>query len=78
MDGSQNGGREELLAATSGFKRLGERFGKFTARAVRTLALVGIVYACLIGLAGWRFIASDSLVAHKRRSAMLSLFNVYW
>ena len=39
----------------NGFQRLGERFGKYTARAVRTLALVGIVYACLIGLAGWRF-----------------------
>ena len=44
----------------NGFKRLGERFGKFTARAVRTLALVGIVYACLIGLAGWRFMATPT------------------
>ncbi|MEO6217111.1 MAG: efflux RND transporter permease subunit, partial [Sphingomonas sp.] len=44
----------------NGFKRLGERFGKYTARAVRTLALVGIVYACLIGLAGWRFAATPT------------------
>ena len=44
----------------NGFKRLGERFGKYTARAVRTLALVGIVYACLIGLAGWRFTATPT------------------
>lgn len=44
----------------NGFKRLGERFGKYTARAVRTLALVGIVYACLIGLAGWRFMATPT------------------
>jgi HAE1 family hydrophobic/amphiphilic exporter-1 len=43
-----------------GFQRLGERFGKFTARAVRALALVGIVYACLIGLAGWRFSVTPS------------------
>ncbi len=43
-----------------GFQRLGERFGKFTARAVRALALVGIVYACLIGLAGWRFTATPT------------------
>ncbi|MDB5707074.1 MAG: transporter, hydrophobe/amphiphile efflux family protein, partial [Sphingomonas bacterium] len=43
-----------------GFNRLGERFGKYTARAVRTLALVGIVYACLIGLAGWRFTATPT------------------
>jgi len=44
----------------NGFKRLGERFGKYTARAVRTLALVGVVYACLIGLAGWRFTATPT------------------
>ena len=38
-----------------GFDTLGQRFGKYTARAVRALAMIGIVYACLIGLAGWRF-----------------------
>ncbi|MGK6324766.1 efflux RND transporter permease subunit [Sphingomonas sp. DT-51] len=38
-----------------GFDRLARRFGRFTARAVRSLAVVGIVYAGLIGLAGWRF-----------------------
>jgi HAE1 family hydrophobic/amphiphilic exporter-1 len=38
-----------------GFERLGKRFGKYTARAVRSLALVGIVYVALIALAGWRF-----------------------
>jgi hydrophobe/amphiphile efflux-1 (HAE1) family protein len=43
-----------------GFNKLGERFGKFTARAVRSLLLVGIVYACLIGLAGWRFTATPT------------------
>jgi HAE1 family hydrophobic/amphiphilic exporter-1 len=43
-----------------GFQRLGERFGKFTARAVRALVLVGIVYAGLIGLAGWRFTATPT------------------
>ncbi|GAA0328822.1 multidrug efflux RND transporter permease subunit [Sphingomonas oligophenolica] len=43
-----------------GFAGLGRRFGKYTARAVRALALVGIVYACLIGLAGWRFTATPT------------------
>jgi len=43
-----------------GFERIGVRFGRFTARAVRALALVGIVYACLIGLAGWRFNATPT------------------
>lgn len=43
-----------------GFEGLGRRFGKYTARAVRALALVGIVYACLIGLAGWRFTATPT------------------
>uniref|UniRef100_UPI0035CAA27B efflux RND transporter permease subunit n=1 Tax=uncultured Sphingomonas sp. TaxID=158754 RepID=UPI0035CAA27B len=38
-----------------GFERLAARFGKYTARAVRSLLLVGVVYLCLIGLAGWRF-----------------------
>ncbi|UAK24883.1 efflux RND transporter permease subunit [Sphingomonas nostoxanthinifaciens] len=43
-----------------GFERLSDRYGRFTARAVRTLALVGIAYVCLIGLAGWRFYATPT------------------
>ncbi|CUS46239.1 MAG: multidrug efflux RND transporter permease subunit [Pseudomonadota bacterium] len=43
-----------------GFQRLGERFGRFTARAVRALVLVGVVYLGLIGLAGWRFNATPT------------------
>ncbi|QHL90872.1 multidrug efflux RND transporter permease subunit [Sphingomonas changnyeongensis] len=43
-----------------GFDRLSERYGRFTARAVRALAIVGIAYACLIGLAGWRFAATPT------------------
>jgi HAE1 family hydrophobic/amphiphilic exporter-1 len=37
------------------FEQLAERYGRYTARAVRALAVVGVAYACLIGLAGWRF-----------------------
>jgi HAE1 family hydrophobic/amphiphilic exporter-1 len=43
-----------------GFNKVGERFGKFTARAVRALVLVGIVYVGLIALAGWRFTATPT------------------
>jgi HAE1 family hydrophobic/amphiphilic exporter-1 len=38
-----------------GFAQLSRRYGALTARAVRSLAIVGIAYLCLIGLAGWRF-----------------------
>ncbi|MEG3089464.1 efflux RND transporter permease subunit [Sphingomonas sp. PB4P5] len=38
-----------------GFERVGNRYGKFTARAMRMLAIVGIAYVALIALAGWRF-----------------------
>ncbi|HKR86795.1 MAG TPA: multidrug efflux RND transporter permease subunit [Phenylobacterium sp.] len=41
-----------------GFDWLSERYGRYTARAVRALAVVGIAYACLIGLALWRFSAT--------------------
>lgn len=37
------------------FDQLSNRYGKYTARAIRSLSIVGIAYACLIGLAGWRF-----------------------
>lgn len=43
-----------------GFDWLGNRFGKFTARAIRSLAIVGIAYVILIGLAGWRFTATPT------------------
>ncbi len=43
-----------------GFDTLSDRFGKFTARAVRALGIVVICYAILIGLAGWRFTATPT------------------
>jgi len=42
------------------FDRLSEHYGRYTARAVRALAIVGICYVCLIGLAGWRFWATPT------------------
>ena len=43
-----------------GFDQLGERYGRFTARAVRTLGIIVIAYAGLIALAGWRFTATPT------------------
>ncbi len=43
-----------------GFDWLGERYGRYTARAVRALAVVGVAYLCLIGLAGWRGVSTPT------------------
>jgi HAE1 family hydrophobic/amphiphilic exporter-1 len=44
----------------AGFTRLGARYGRFTKRAVRSLAVVGVCYLALIALAGWRFGATPT------------------
>ncbi|MFL9839348.1 multidrug efflux RND transporter permease subunit [Sphingomonas sp. ST-64] len=43
-----------------GFTWLSEKYGTLTARLVRALALIGIVYVALILVAGWRFTATPS------------------
>ena len=43
-----------------GFDALSNRYGRFTARAVRTLVPIGIAYVLLIALAGWRFYATPT------------------
>lgn len=43
-----------------GFAWLSERYGRLTARAIRSIGLVVIVYACLLGLAGWRLVATPA------------------
>ena len=43
-----------------GFDRFSERYGRVTARAVRGIAIVLVVYACLLGLAAWRFTATPA------------------
>ena len=43
-----------------GFDWLGQKFGKFTARAIRALTVVAVAYVVLIGLAGWRFTATPT------------------
>ena len=43
-----------------GFERLGERYGRFTCRAIRSLLFISIAYVCLIAAAGWRFTATPT------------------
>jgi len=64
--------KDEPRAAASGFfvrfshtfnaglADLSQRYGVFTARAIRTLAVVGMVYVALIVLAGWRLSATPT------------------
>ncbi|MCE7797173.1 multidrug efflux RND transporter permease subunit [Sphingobium sufflavum] len=44
----------------AGFDWLSDRYGRVTAKLVRMLAMVGIVYLLLIALAGWRFWATPT------------------
>jgi HAE1 family hydrophobic/amphiphilic exporter-1 len=44
----------------TGFASLSERYGKFTARAIRTLAIIGFAYVALILLAMWRLYATPT------------------
>ncbi|WP_315764841.1 multidrug efflux RND transporter permease subunit [Sphingomonas sp. Y38-1Y] len=43
-----------------GFDWLADRYGRFTARAIRMLGVIAIAYVLLIGLAGWRFYATPT------------------
>jgi hydrophobe/amphiphile efflux-1 (HAE1) family protein len=43
-----------------GFEKLSDRYGRITARAVRMLVIVGVAYALLLALAGWRFVSTPS------------------
>jgi HAE1 family hydrophobic/amphiphilic exporter-1 len=43
-----------------GFNWLSEKYGQLTAKLVRALMLVGVVYVALILVAGWRFTATPS------------------
>ncbi len=47
-------------AFNQGFEWLSERYGRLTARAVRSIGVVLIVYALLLALAGWRFAATPT------------------
>jgi HAE1 family hydrophobic/amphiphilic exporter-1 len=43
-----------------GFDKLSSRYGRFTARNIRRLSIMLIVYAGLLGLAGWRMVATPA------------------
>jgi HAE1 family hydrophobic/amphiphilic exporter-1 len=43
-----------------GFERLSERYGRLTARNMRRLGRLGVIYCLLLLLAGWRFWATPS------------------
>ena len=47
-------------AFNRGFDWLADRYGRVTARLVRTVALVLVAYVVLIGIAGWRFVATPA------------------
>jgi hydrophobe/amphiphile efflux-1 (HAE1) family protein len=47
-------------AFNSGFEWLSRKYGKATARIVRSLAIVGVAYVLLIAVAGWRFTATPT------------------
>ncbi|KPF59060.1 RND transporter [alpha proteobacterium AAP81b] len=53
-----------ITRAANGFNRgfdwLSDRYGRVTARLVRTVGLVLIAYVILLGLAGWRFSATPT------------------
>ncbi|HEY0269876.1 MAG TPA: multidrug efflux RND transporter permease subunit [Sphingomonas sp.] len=42
------------------FDKLSDRYGRLTGKLVHRLALVGILYVCLILFAGWRFYATPT------------------
>ncbi len=43
-----------------GFDWLSDRYGRLTARTIRTVGIVLIVYAVLLLIAGWRFVATPT------------------
>ena len=54
----------------AGFARLSERYGMFTARAIRTLAIIGVAYVVLIVLAVWRLSATPTGSSPRRTRAI--------
>ena len=50
----------ESRAFNNRLRALSARYGQVTARIVRSLAIVGVIYVLLIAVAGWRFLATPS------------------
>ena len=58
--GIRGAGQHFARGFNRGFDWLSGRYGRFTARTVRLLMILGIAYAGLIGLAAWRFAATPT------------------
>ena len=58
--GPRGWGRRFANGFNHRFDRLSDRYGKLTARLVNKLAVVGIIYVCLIGIAAWRFVETPT------------------
>ena len=43
-----------------GFDWLSDRYGRLTARTVRLIGMILVIYVCLLALAGWRFSATPT------------------
>jgi len=56
----------------TGFANLSQRYGVFTARAIRSLAVIGVAYVVLILLAGWRLSATPVGLSRRRTRAISS------
>jgi len=58
--GWRGAGARFARAFNGGFAWLSVRYGRYTARAVRSLLVVGLIYLGLIGLTAWRFAATPT------------------
>ena len=53
--------REKLATGFNhGFDALSVRYGRLTARAIRSIGIVLLIYVLLLGIAGWRFAATPA------------------
>ena len=43
-----------------GFDWLSDKYGRLTARTVRIIGIILVIYVCLLGVAGWRFSATPT------------------
>ncbi|KPF76461.1 RND transporter [Blastomonas sp. AAP25] len=53
-------GKKFARGFNRGFAKLSERYGRLTARTIRSLMFMGLAYLALIAVAGWRFTATPA------------------
>ncbi len=60
-----------------GFDWLSDRYGRTTARLVRASGIVLIVYACLLGLTGWRLMATPTgFIPDQDQGVLIGVVNL--